>query len=340
AMAFAEGVAADDEGNRLLVVHRHAAERLADVLGCSQRIGVALGALGVDVDQAHLHGREGIVPLARCPIALVAEPGVLRAPEDLLGLPRIFAPESEAEGLETHRLQGAVAGKDDEVGPGDLAAVLLLDGPQQTAGLVEVGVVGPAVRRRESLFAAPTATPPVSDAVGAGRVPRHADEERPVVAVVSRPPVLRGGHHLEDVAPERLDIERLELFRVVEALAGGVGPGRGLMEHREVELVRPPVPIRPRPADGGLGRGKYGVLAFADAAGRILVRHGSSSCVPPVLVGAGGAGGRARSLGPGPAGNQISVSRCLYPRHMVLDKPRLRIYSLAEIDLSGEAHAP
>ena len=43
--------------------------------------------------------------------------------------------------------------------------------------------------------------------------------KRPVVAVVGRPPVLRRGHHLDEVALERLDVEGLELFCVIEVLA-------------------------------------------------------------------------------------------------------------------------
>src|SRR3712207_8054023 len=56
--------------------------------------------------------------------SLVPEPGVLGPPEDLLGLPDVLAAEAEAERGEPHRLVGAVAGEDEEVGPGDLAAVL------------------------------------------------------------------------------------------------------------------------------------------------------------------------------------------------------------------------
>ena len=89
AVALAERVAADDQRDRLLVVHRHAGERLADVLGGGQRIGVAVRALGVDVDQAHLHGAERAGELAVAAVALVAEPRVLGTPEDLLGLPDV-----------------------------------------------------------------------------------------------------------------------------------------------------------------------------------------------------------------------------------------------------------
>ena len=58
AVGLAERVAADDERDRLLVVHRHAGEGLADVRGGGQRIRVAVRPLRVHVDQAHLHGAE------------------------------------------------------------------------------------------------------------------------------------------------------------------------------------------------------------------------------------------------------------------------------------------
>src|SRR5581483_12481184 len=130
------------------------------------------------------------LPLAG--VALVAKPGVLRAPEDLVGLPAVLAPEGEAERLEPHRLVGHVASEDDQIGPGDLPAVLLLDRPEQPARLVEARVVGPTVEGCKALHAVAGTAPAIGDAVRAGGVPRHPDEERPVVAVVGGPPVLRG----------------------------------------------------------------------------------------------------------------------------------------------------
>ncbi len=105
---LAERVATGDERDRLLVVHRHPAEGLPDVPGGGERIRVAVGPLRVHVDQAHLHGAERAGELPVAAVALVSEPGVLRPPEDLLGLPDVLAPEAEAEGLEAHRLQGTV----------------------------------------------------------------------------------------------------------------------------------------------------------------------------------------------------------------------------------------
>ena len=115
--------------------------------------GLPFGPFRIDVDQAHLHGRERILEITLAGVAFVPQPLGLGAPVDLLGLPDIRPAAGETEGLETHRLQGDVARQDQEVGPGDLPAVLLLDRPEQPARLVQVRVVGPAVEGREALLA-------------------------------------------------------------------------------------------------------------------------------------------------------------------------------------------
>ncbi len=281
-MRLAEGVATGDEGDGLLVVHGHPPEGLTDVASRRDRVGVAVGALGVDVDQAHLHraDRTGELPLAA--VALVSEPGVLGTPEDLLGLPDVLAAEAEPEGLEAHRLQGDVPGEHQQVGPRDLLAVLLLDRPEQATGLVEVGVVGPAVERGEALGAVTGAAAAVLDAVGAGSVPAEPDEQAAVVAEVGRPPVLRGGHHLDEVLLHGLDVEVLERLGVVETRTEGVRARGVLVEDLEVQLVGPPVPVGVRPPIRlGLGGGDYRVLALA-----AVCRHVSPSPVS-VVVGLG-----------------------------------------------------
>ncbi len=107
-MGLAEGVPAGDEGDRLLVVHGHASERLPNVAGGGERARVTVRALGVHVDQAHLHRAERIRELPVAAVALVSEPGVLGPPVDvLLGLPDVLTPAAETERLEAHRLQGA-----------------------------------------------------------------------------------------------------------------------------------------------------------------------------------------------------------------------------------------
>ncbi len=172
AVRLAEAVAAGDQRDGLLVVHGHAEERLADVPGRRDRVGIAVRTFRIDVDQAHLHGAERLGKLAFAAVALVAEPGALRTPEQLFRLPHVGAAAGEPERLEAHRLERDVAGQDHQVGPGDLAAVLLLDRPQQPARLVEVGVVRPRVERREALLAGAGAAAAVGDAVGARRCAR------------------------------------------------------------------------------------------------------------------------------------------------------------------------
>ena len=240
AVRLAEGVATGDERHRLLVVHRHATKGLADVLRGRQRIRIAVRALGIHVDQAHLHGRQRVLQHPVAAVALVGQPLLLGPPVDQVRLPVVLAPTGEAEGLEAHGLQRDIAGQDHQIGPGDLLTVLLLDRPEQSPRLVEVGVVRPAVERLESLLTAAGAAAPVSHTVGAGAVPGHPDEERSVVAVVGRPPVLRRRQDLLDVLLDGVEVEACERLGVVELLAQRVGLGGVLPKWREVELVRPP----------------------------------------------------------------------------------------------------
>ena len=141
--------------------------------GRGDRVGIAVRAFRIDVDQAHLHGAERLGELAFAAVALVAEPGAFGAPEELFRLPDVGAAAGEAERLEAHRFERDIADQHHQVGPRDLAAVLLLDRPEQAARLVEVGVVRPAVQRRKALLAGAGAAAAVGDAIGAGAVPGH-----------------------------------------------------------------------------------------------------------------------------------------------------------------------
>ena len=112
AVRLAERVTSGGERDGLLVVHRHPGERLADVTRRCQRVGVAVRALGIDVDQAHLDRAERVVELTITAVALVAEPRGLGTPVDVvLGRPHVGATTREAERLETHRLERDVAGE-------------------------------------------------------------------------------------------------------------------------------------------------------------------------------------------------------------------------------------
>ena len=191
-VGLAEGVATGDERDGFCVVHGHAAEGDADVLGGSGGVGHSFGAFRVDIDEAHGGGGEALFEFAIAGVALVgAHPGGFRAEVDVvIRLPGVGAAAGEAEGFEAHGFEGNVAGEDEQVGPGDFLAVLLLDGPEEATGAIKVGVIRPAVERRKALLAASSATPAVVGAVGAGSVPGETDEEGAVVAEVSGPPVL------------------------------------------------------------------------------------------------------------------------------------------------------
>src|SRR5262249_20134161 len=124
--------------------------------------------------------------------------------------PGVFATATETEGLEAHRFEGNVARQDDQVGPGNLAAVLLLDRPKEPARLIQANVVRPTVEWREALLPPAPTTTAVPGAVSAGAVPRHANEQRAVVAEVRRPPLLRVGHQYGEIFFHRGQIEAFE----------------------------------------------------------------------------------------------------------------------------------
>src|SRR5271165_6862895 len=117
-MGLAERVSAGDESHRLLVIHRHAGERLTDVLDCGGWIRLAIRPFRIHVNQAHLDGGERIGELAVATVALVGQPLALRPPVNIFfRLPDVLAPTAETEGLESHRLQGDVTGEDHQVSP-------------------------------------------------------------------------------------------------------------------------------------------------------------------------------------------------------------------------------
>ena len=244
AMSLAEAVTTGDQRHRFFVVHCHAREGLADVFGRGDRIRIAVRPLWVDVNQTHLHRSQRIFELALARIALVREPGGFGAPiHVLIRFPDIGATATETEGLEAHGFERHVAGEDQQIGPGNLLPILLLDRPKQAPRLVQAHVVRPAIQRREALLASAAATAAVTDAVGAGAVPGHAHEEPPVVTEVRRPILLRVGHQRRQVELQGRKIQARERLSVVEARAHRIGLGRMLMQQIYPQLVRPPITV-------------------------------------------------------------------------------------------------
>lgn len=121
----------------------------------------------------------------------IGEESLLGAPIDgLVRLPCVDAATAIAKGWEAHVLERHIAGKDNQVAPRDLAAILLLDRPDQPPGLVQAGVIGPAIKRCKALLAHARPSTAVKGAVCACAMPCHTDEETTVVAEVGRPEVL------------------------------------------------------------------------------------------------------------------------------------------------------
>ena len=243
-------MAAGSERHRLLVVHRHAGKCLAHLGRRLQGIGLGVHALRINIDEAHLHGGQRVLHRRRrvdVRVALVArrQPNFLGAPVDiLLGMPDIGAAEPESESLQAHRFIGDIAGQDDQVGPAELVAVLLLDRPEQTARLVQAHIVWPGVQRRETLVARAAAAATIGDAIRSGSVPGHADHQPAVMTPVRRPPWLAVGHQRVQVLLQRADVELLDLLAIVEVTAHRIGLGVVLMQDVEVERVRPPIHVR------------------------------------------------------------------------------------------------
>ncbi len=66
----------------------------------ADRVGVAVRAFGVHIDQAHLHGGQGVCEFTIAAVALVAEPRGLWTPIGVgLRLPDVGAAAAEPEGL-------------------------------------------------------------------------------------------------------------------------------------------------------------------------------------------------------------------------------------------------
>ena len=75
---------------------------------------------------------------------------------------------------------------------------------KQTSGLVEVLVIGPAVKRRKSLLTHSTATTTVHGTISTSAVPSHTNEKTTIVTKISRPPILGISKKLMKILLQRL----------------------------------------------------------------------------------------------------------------------------------------
>ena len=208
-VSFTERVAASGESNGFFVVHRHSAEGFTDILCAKKRVRVRVGSLWVHVYEPHLDRCERVFKVLAClTVTVVTKPLVFAAPIDVIfRVPNVGSTAAKPEDRTAHGFDGDLAGENQQVCPTNGVAILLFDGPQEAAGFVEVAVVWPAVEWSEALSPCSATTTTVSSAVCTCSVPGHSDEERPVVPIVSRPPVLTVGHQCVKVLLQPFIIE-------------------------------------------------------------------------------------------------------------------------------------
>ena len=118
-----------------------------------------------------------------------------------------------------------------------------LIGHSSRRALSRLALSGQLLSGAKRCWPAAGAAAAVGDAIGAGAVPGHADEQAAVMAEIRRPPLLRVGHQRAQVGDHRVEVEALEFLCVIECLAHGIGARRMLMQDLHVQMIRPPVAI-------------------------------------------------------------------------------------------------
>lgn len=83
AVSFPDGVSAASQCRRFLIVHGHASKSLTDMMSGASRIGIAVDALRIDVDQTHVNRGKRVVKGRRIieivvAIFTVSQPFVLK----------------------------------------------------------------------------------------------------------------------------------------------------------------------------------------------------------------------------------------------------------------------
>src|ERR1700758_416124 len=108
---------------------------------------------------------------------VAAEPRFFGSPIDILiGLPNILATAAETECFESHRFERNVPGEDHQVGPRNLAPILLFDRPEKAPRFIQTDVIRPTVEWSEALLASATTAATIASAISSGAMPGHANE--------------------------------------------------------------------------------------------------------------------------------------------------------------------
>ena len=109
-VGLTKGMTTRDQSNGLFIVHRHSAERFANIASRLKRIRISIRSLRIDVDQTHLNSRQRVLQISVSRVSLVTKPSAFGTPVNVfLRLPNIFSSATKAERLEAHRLKCTVA---------------------------------------------------------------------------------------------------------------------------------------------------------------------------------------------------------------------------------------
>ena len=251
-VCLTKGVTTGDKRHCFRIIHTHAGKGVADVKGGLQRVRIAVWAFWVHVDQTHLHSSERVFEITLTGIAAVLttgffEPDVFGSPVNVfLRRPCVRTTTAETKCLVTHGFHRDVPGQQEQVGPRNGVAVLLLDRPQKAAGFIKVAVVRPGIQGCEPLLTGIAATTTIRSSVGASGVPGHAYKERAVMAVVRGPPVLAVSHQRNKVGLQRRIVELFEGLSIINHAAEWVELRVVLVQHLQVQLIWPPFAVGPR----------------------------------------------------------------------------------------------
>src|SRR6478735_6735931 len=94
----------------------------------------------------------------------------------LIGFPNILPTAAETECFESHRFERDVPGENHQVGPRNLAAILLFDRPEKAPRFIQTDIIRPTVQWSEALLASATAAATIASAISSGAMPGHANE--------------------------------------------------------------------------------------------------------------------------------------------------------------------
>lgn len=141
-VGLAKGVATGNQSNGFLIIHTHSAKGLTDIQSRGLGVRGTVGTAGINVDETHADSSKRALELRRTcgevraavvsnnVVSISGEHVLLGTPVDaLIGLVGILTAEAKAVRGEAHVLHGSVTGKDEQISPGESAAILLLDGP-------------------------------------------------------------------------------------------------------------------------------------------------------------------------------------------------------------------